>query len=260
MVEQGALSVALCQNKIIAMALVELKKVNFEYSKSPVVRDLDLAIENRQIVSIMGPSGCGKSTVLRLISGLEAPLSGECLFEGKNIERPSPKMRFSFQDFDAFPWKTVRNNLLLGGASENGGANAFDIEVLLQKIGLAGHENKYPAELSGGMRKRLALGRCLAGKPQVILLDEPFSSLDMDAKQEMYTLLQNLWNEWQCLFVIVTHDIHEALFLSRQIIISEPLPFRKKEIIEIPFSYPRDDSIITSSEFFSLASRLRHLL
>ncbi len=241
------------------MAIIELKRVSFAYSDSLVVKDLDLAIEDAEIVSIMGPSGCGKSTVLRLLAGLEKPRLGDCLFDGKALERPSPKLRFSFQDFDAFPWKTVRNNLLLGGASENGGANGSAVGDLLQKIGLAGHENKYPAELSGGMRKRLALGRCLAGKPRVILLDEPFSSLDVDARQEMYSLLQGLWDEWRCLFVIVTHDIHEAILLSRLVIISEALPFRKKEIMEIPFDYPRDDSIIGTSEYLSLASRLRHL-
>lgn len=241
------------------MALVELKNVSFAYSETLVVKDLNLAIEDAQIVSIMGPSGCGKSTVLRLLAGLEKPIFGDCLFDGKKIDRPSPNLRFSFQDFDAFPWKTVEDNLLLGGASKNERSNAFFIGDLLQKIGLAGHENKYPAELSGGMRKRLALGRCLAGKPRVILLDEPFSSLDVDARREMYSLLQELWNEWRCLFVIVTHDIHEAILLSRMVIISERLPFREKETIQIPFDYPRDDSIIGTSEYLSLASRLRHL-
>ncbi len=259
MAKQGALPVALRQHKTIDMALIELKKINFAYSKSPVVRDLDLAIEDGQIVTIMGPSGCGKSTVLRLLSGLEPPLSGKYLFEGITLECPSSKLRFSFQDFDAFPWRTVRNNLLFSGASEKGGGNAFNVGELLQKIGLTGHENKYPAELSGGMRKRLALGRSLAGKPRVILLDEPFSSLDVDAKQEMYSLLQDLWNEWRCLFVIVTHDIHEALILSHQIIISKALPFRKRKVINVPFNYPRDDSIISSSEYLSLTSHLRHL-
>jgi len=251
--------VALREYKAIAMAIVELKNVSFTYSDTLVVKDLNLAIEDVQIVSIMGPSGCGKSTVLRLLSGLEKPQSGECLFEGHILERPSQKLRFSFQDFDAFPWRTVKENLLLGGASENKHSTAFNVDDLLSKIGLVGHEKKFPAELSAGMRKRLALGRCLAGKPRVILLDEPFSSLDIDARQEMYRLLQDLWGEWRCLLIIVTHDVHEALILSRRVVVSEPLPFRKKEVIDVPFKYPRDDSIISTEQYLSLASRLRHL-
>ena len=241
------------------MALIELKNVSFSYSETLIVKNLDLTIEDKQIISIMGPSGCGKSTILRVIAGLEKPVSGKCLFKNKSVDRPSPDLRFSFQDFDAFPWKTVKNNLLFGGASENIDSEAFHIEKLLQKIGLIGNDNKFPAELSGGMRKRLALGRCLAGKPRVILLDEPFSSLDVDAKQKMYGLLQTLWSQWQCLVIVITHDIHEALVLSNQIIVSEHLPFRTREIIKVPFKYPRDDSIISSPEYVTLANRLRNL-
>ncbi len=242
------------------MAIIELQNVAFGYNDSPVVKNLDLSIEMGQIVSIMGPSGCGKSTVLRLLAGLEKPTSGSCLFDGRPLERPSPKLRFSFQDFDAFPWKTVRRNLLLGGAKVNGDGDGFDVDDLLTKIGLVGHDNKYPAELSGGMRKRLALGRCLAGKPQVILLDEPFSSLDVDARQEMYDLLQSLWTEWHCLFVIVTHDITEATILSQQVIVSESLPFRTKGIVDIPFGYPRCAALCSSTEFTAISQRIREIL
>ncbi len=242
------------------MAILELQNVSFSYSDSPVVSKLDLAIEAGGIVSIMGPSGCGKSTVLRLLSGLEKPTSGQCLFEGKSLDRPSPKLRYSFQDFDAFPWRTVRQNLLFGGACNHDSGSGIPVGELLKKIGLAGHENKYPAELSGGMRKRLALGRCLAGRPEVILLDEPFSSLDIDARQEMYDLLQSLWTEWHCLFVIVTHDIQEATILSKQVIVSESLPFRTKEVVGIPFNYPRCASLCSSAEFISLSQRLREIL
>lgn len=242
------------------MARVELTNVNFGYTKAPVVRGLDLAVEEGQIVSIMGPSGCGKSTVLRLIAGLERPTSGLFEFESLDLRRPSSLLRFSFQDYDAFPWRTVKQNLLLGGASEHASHTAFDVDDLLKKIGLAGHERKYPAELSGGMRKRLALGRSLAGKPHIVLLDEPFSSLDTDARHEMYDLLQALWAEWHCLIIIVTHDIHEAILLSRRVLISERLPFRIKGEVEVPFEYPRNESISASEGYSKLAHRIRELL
>lgn len=242
------------------MELVRLQSVDFTYTDTPVVRGLDLTFERGEIVSIMGPSGCGKSTALRLIAGLERPTGGVCLFDGAKLERPSPLLRFSFQDYDAFPWRTVRQNLLLGGASEHGSGNAFAVDDLLEKIGLAGHERKYPAELSGGMRKRLALGRSLAGKPHVVLLDEPFSSLDTDARHEMYDLLQALWAEWHCLIIIVTHDTHEAIMLSHRVVISEHLPFRVSGQIEVPFEYPRNESISTSEEYSAVADRIRKLL
>lgn len=252
--------VALCEHQAIDMAILELQKVSFSYSGTPVVSDLELAIEAGGIVSIMGPSGCGKSTVLRLLSGLEKPSSGRFLFEGKQMDRPSPKLRYSFQDFDAFPWRTVRQNLLLGGASVDGGGNGILVSELLEKVGLSRHENKYPAELSGGMRKRLALGRCLAGRPEVILLDEPFSSLDVDARQEMYDLLQSLWAEWHCLFVIVTHDIHEAIMLSERVIVSEAIPFRTKYIVEVPFEFPRSSSISERTEYLDIFREVRENL
>lgn len=242
------------------MALLEMMKVSFAYSGTPVVVDLDLEIDAGQIVSVMGPSGCGKSTVLRLLSGLETPDSGECRFDHRLLDRPSTLLRFAFQDFDAFPWRTVRQNLILGGAVDDGDDAVFDVVELIERIGLTGHEDKYPAELSAGMRKRLGLGRCLAGNPKVILLDEPFSSLDVDAKEEMYELLQTLWSEWHCLFVIVTHDIHEAILLSQQVVISEPLPFRVKRRIDVPFEYPRSNAIASSSRYISLSTSIRDLL
>lgn len=242
------------------MALLELRSTHFAYDDNPIVKGFDLDIDEGQIISIMGPSGCGKTTVLRLIAGLEIPTSGTCLFDGTSLEKPSPKLRYGFQDYDAFPWRGVRENLLLAGASKENNEKTFNIDDLLEKIGLAGHDNKFPAELSGGMRKRLALGRCLAAKPKLVLLDEPFSSLDIDAKCEMYALLQSLWSEWHCIFVVVTHDIHEAILLSQRVLISEPLPFRTKSIVDIPFQYPRDESISNTDEYLSIAHRIREFL
>jgi NitT/TauT family transport system ATP-binding protein len=165
------------------------------------------------------------------------------------------------QDFDAFPWRTVRQNLsLAGGLRGDSTEDAFGVDELLDKIGLAEHGNKYPAELSGGMRKRLGIGRCLAGKPKVILLDEPFASLDIDARNEMYGLVQSLWADWNCLFVIVTHNINEAVLLSKKIIISSMLPFRLKEIVPISLEYPRNGKILDSVEFLSIQQKIRQLL
>ncbi len=149
---------------------------------------------------------------------------------------------------------------MLGGASEQGGPDAFAVDDLLEKIGLVGHERKYPAELSGGMRKRLALGRSLAAKPHIVLLDEPFSSLDIDARHEMYDLLQALWAQWHCLIIIVTHDTHEAILLSHRVLISDRLPFRIRGEIKVDLPRPRRESISVSSEYLAVAHRIRELL
>jgi len=241
------------------MAIIQLDNVTFSYGENEIVKDVSFSIDMPQIVSIMGPSGCGKSTLLHLLSGLELPQAGKCLFEGKILDRPSSNLRYSFQNFDSFPWRTVRENLLLGGATSGDSQEVFNIDELICMVGLEGHEGKYPSELSGGMRKRLALGRCLAAKPWVILLDEPFSSLDVDARQEMYALLQHLWDEWKCVFIIVTHDVHEAIILSERVVVSKPLPFRVNDIIDISFSYPRDDTLINTREYLLYASKLRLL-
>lgn len=260
MAEPEDVPLVLREFKAIIMAILEFQNVSFRYGNSLVVSGMNFPFEDGRFITMMGPSGCGKSTVLRLMAGLERPSAGDCLFEGNPLERPSPKLRFSFQDFDSFPWKTVRQNLLLGGATDGGDGAAFDADGLINKIGLTGHEHKYPAELSGGMRKRLALGRCLAGKPKVILLDEPFSSLDVDARQEMYDLLQSLWTEWRCLIVIVTHDIHEAIMLSERIVISDKLPFRIKHVVEVPFEFPRKASISDTMEYIELFRKIRKSL
>ncbi len=165
---------------------------------------------------------------------------------------------FSFQDYDAFPWRTVEENLILAGAAQKENNSGFFVDELLNKIGLYDHREKFPAELSGGMQKRLALGRWIAGKPSIVLLDEPFASLDIDTRFEMYSLLQSLRHEWQCLFVIVTHNIHEAVYLCDEVIVSTHLPFQISSRFEVPFAYPRTEGIQESEDYIRLVSRVSH--
>lgn len=240
------------------MALIEFKEIFFNYTSDLIVSGLNFKLGESQIVGILGPSGCGKSTVLRLIAGLEKPTEGSILIDGKVKEPPIEGLRFSFQDFDAFPWRTVEENLILAGATREEKKLGFSVDELLNKIGLYEHRGKYPAELSGGMQKRLALGRWIAGKPDIVLLDEPFSSLDIDTRFEMYSLLQSLRLEEQCLFVIVTHNIHEAVYLCSEIIVSTHLPFQVKSRFEIPFDYPRTEDIQESEHYIRLVSHVSH--
>ena len=244
--------------EIEIMILIEFKEISFSYTSDLVVSELSLQLGKSQIVGVLGPSGCGKSTVLRLIAGLEKATEGSILYDGKAKEPPVEGLRFSFQDFDAFPWRTVEENLILAGATQDEKKTGFSVDELLNKIGLYEHRGKYPAELSGGMQKRLALGRWIAGKPDIVLLDEPFSSLDIDTRYEMYSLLQSLRLESECLFIVVTHNIHEAVYLCSEIIVSTPLPFRIKSRFEIPFGYPRTEEIQESEDYIRLVSHVSH--
>lgn len=237
--------------------LIEVRQVSFYYGERKIVDDASLSIDQNSIVAIMGPSGCGKSTLLRIISGLEKPATGICRFDEKEVKKSPKDLRYSFQDYDAFPWRTVEQNLCLFSRACG---NDDKTDELIKQIGLLGHGKKFPPQLSGGMRKRLALGRCIAGAPKGVLLDEPFSSLDLSSREDLHKLVLDLARQMDCTFVIVTHDINEAIFLSSRIFISTPLPFHVRKIIDVPFQYPRSPDIQRSREFENLYTEVRSLL
>lgn len=239
------------------MHMVEIKKVIFYYGSELVIDNLDVEVQSSEILTVVGPSGCGKSTFLRLIAGLEKPNNGEIIIhksEGKN-----QNLRFLFQDYDAFPWYTTWENVK-NLSSRNHYPSDEDVKNILQRVGLWDSRNKYPGELSGGMRKRLALARCLVTNPSLLLLDEPFSKLDVDTRYEMYTLLQELWHEFRQTIILITHDLHEAILLGTRILVSTPLPFKVRKLIEVQFQYPRTDSITTTPEYLDIMRTLRELL
>ncbi|HKQ04652.1 MAG TPA: ABC transporter ATP-binding protein [Blastocatellia bacterium] len=240
--------------------MIKLNQVSFCYSTHKIVQNLDLCIERESIMSIMGPSGCGKSTLLRLISGLELPSLGYISFDGEAVSYPPKDLRYSFQDYDAFPWLTVEENVLLSNKSLKRKDALSQTNDILKRVGLYDHRKKYPAQLSGGMRKRLALGRCIAGASKAILLDEPFSSLDVDARNDLHNLVLTLAKQIKCTFLIVTHDIEEAIFLSSKVVIATQLPFQIRAIVEIPFPYPRTEALLLLPEFQIISKRIRGLL
>jgi len=244
-------------NRKMNKVLVEIKKVCFSYGTELVVDHLDLKVRNAEILTVVGPSGCGKSTFLRLIAGLERPNSGKILIY--QSEKENKNLRFLFQDYDAFPWYTTWENVKKS-APKNQYPCDEEVKAILQRVSLWDSRNKYPGELSGGMRKRLALVRCLVVNPPLLLLDEPFSKLDVDTRYEMYTLLQELWQEYQQTIILVTHDLHEAIFLGSRILVSTRLPFSVRKIIDIPFQYPRTDSITTTQSYLQIMQDLRKSL
>lgn len=241
------------------MSLVEISKLNFAYDADPVILSVSLDIQRGTVISLLGPSGCGKSTLLRLVAGLEIPTDGQITFAADSRSRSTDLLRFLFQDYDAYPWLTVRENVRSGSGIEP--LPSIDaVDEMLHRVGLADSKGRYPAELSGGMKKRLALARCLIRRPALMLLDEPFSSLDFEAKCGLYNLVQNLWAENQSTVILVTHDPHEAILLSDRILVSAPKPFRVIEDISVGFDHPRVDSIINTVEYSKIRQQLTKAL
>jgi NitT/TauT family transport system ATP-binding protein len=240
------------------MPLVSISDVSFAYETEEVVSHVNLAIENGEIVSLVGPSGGGKSTLLRLIAGLEIPASGQITIDGTVAGRNRDALRYLFQDYDAYPWFTVWENVKRGSGSIPFPADQA-VQEILSQVGLATEAARYPGELSGGMRKRLALARCLVRHPRLLLLDEPFSSLDVDLRYQMYRLVQRLWAYAGCAVVLVTHDLQEAILLSNRILLLSGRPLHIKEIIEVPFPRQREENLSDTDDYQVLLRRVARL-
>lgn len=201
--------------------MIELKNVNYIVKEQPILVNISLNVNRGEVVCLMGPSGSGKSTLLKIISGLLRPSSGEVYINGVPLSGTLKNCFYNFQTYDSFPWLTVRENLKAHNVLEDD--NICD--HFLELLGLAEHRNKYPKEISTGMRKRLSLGRCFVSKPEVILLDESFSSLDTKTQLDMYALLLKQKKLINSTIILITHQIEEAVTLSDRILLSKKTPF-----------------------------------
>ncbi|MFC4101074.1 ABC transporter ATP-binding protein [Paenibacillus xanthanilyticus] len=220
--------------------LLELQNVTHVYvgdqGASMAVENISLSIGRGEFVSLVGPSGCGKTTVLSLLAGLLFPTKGAVLAGGEPVVRPSSKVGYMLQQDFLFPWRTILDNAAIG-LTLSGRRNAASlgaVRELLAELGLAGTEAKMPYELSGGMRQRVALARTLATEPDVLLLDEPFSALDMHIKLQLEDLVHATLAARGKTAVLVTHDLAEAAAMSDRIVVLDPNPGRIRAIFVIP--------------------------
>jgi len=224
-----------------------------------VLDGIDIDIHAGRLTCVVGPSGCGKTTLLRLIGGLAEPTAGEVLFEGLPVSGPGPERGMVFQEYALFPWRTVLANVSFGlqvGGMKRDEAHARADEYL-ETVGLTGHDDLYPKELSGGMKQRVAIARTLAVEPRLLLMDEPFASLDAQTRNGMQEFLVDLWTRTATTIVFVTHSVDEAVYLGQDIIGLSRRPARVVNTFENPLSYPRNR---TDEEFISLrASILEYL-
>ncbi|KGH45651.1 mannosyltransferase [Modestobacter caceresii] len=211
--------------------------------------DINLEFRTGSFTCIVGPSGCGKSTLLRILGGLETPTSGEVT---DHLEAGAvPKSAFVFQEHGVFPWLNVLQNVAFGEHMANVGKREREEHARhwIAEVGLTGFEQAYPHQLSGGMRQRIAIARAFATGSPSLLMDEPLGALDAQTRMLMQELLVRLWEAERKTVVLVTHAIEEALLLGDQIVMMSARPGRVKEVIDVPFSRPRDVAIEGTSEF-----------
>jgi NitT/TauT family transport system ATP-binding protein len=215
------------------MSKLVIKNLWKEYDHQVVLENISLTITSRSFVALVGPSGCGKSTFLRMLLGQEKQTRGEILLDGKPLpQEPGPDRGVVFQQYSVFPHLTILGNVLLGQEFSKAGVTGklfgaarrsaiSDAKAMIENVGLSGSEKKYPSQLSGGMRQRLALAQALIMQPKVLLLDEPFGALDPGIRADIHVLMKRLWNETQMTVVMVTHDLREAFTLASRVIAFE---------------------------------------
>lgn len=227
-----------------------------------VLQDVSLDVQEGEFVSFIGPSGCGKSTLLNIIGGLLPKTRGEVLFRGEIQDRPRREMGMMFQSPVLFPWRTVVDNVLLpieifGLDRKTYLAKAMEI---LGLVGLKGFERSYPRQLSGGMQQRAALSRVLIYDPDVLLLDEPFGSLDEFTRESLNLELLRIWAATRKTILFVTHNIGEAVFLADRVVVMTPRPGRVVRIVDIDLPRPRTREVMRTQRYADLVFEVRELL
>ena len=249
---------AAAHGNVLELRKVSKTFVNPDGQEFQAIRDVDLTVPDLpgrgEFRVFLCPSGCGKSTILNIVAGLLTPTTGQALLRGKPIAGPGPDRGMVFQNYSSYPWLTVLENVafglkLRGVAQEEREQTA---RSWIKKVGLGGSEKKYPGQLSGGMRQRVAIARTLAVKPQIILMDEPFGALDVQIRLGMQNLINELWEEIEGTILFVTHDIAEAVYLADKIHVLSSGPGTLVEEIEIDLPLHRTEDLKQTPRFREL--------
>ena len=244
--------------------IVEVKNVSKTYDNGvEALRDINLGFPKGQLSTLLGPSGCGKTTLLKIISGLIPRNSGEVLVNGKPVDGPGPERALVFQDFALLPWADVLRNVAFG--LELRGVERKQREEIARKyiveVGLKGFEHRYPAQLSGGMRQRVGLARALTVNADIILMDEPFSSVDEQTRRKFQEDLLDLLRQHQKTVIFVTHSIEEAAYLSDQIALLSPRPGTVSRVVKPDVDRGKSpDEIRRDRNYLDTVDELWHML
>ncbi len=227
-----------------------------------VLSPISFNVHRREFVSVIGPSGCGKSTLIRMLSGLETLSGGRFLLDGQEVIGPGADRGMVFQGYTLFPWLTVKKNVMFGLEINGCSGPAAEREALqwIDLVGLSHAADKYPSQLSGGMKQRVAIARSLANQPQILFMDEPFGALDPHTRCQMQAHLLQIWRNVDVTILFVTHDLDEAIYLSDRILVLKANPGEIQEFIEVPVPRPRRSEHLLSPEFLATRQRLEALI
>ena len=240
--------------------------VDFPTASGPmrVIDGVSLDIHQGEFVSIIGPSGCGKTTLMNIVGGFVKPTQGQVLLDEKPIEAPGPDRGVIFQEYGVFPWLTVRGNIEFGlrlrANREHAEQRAEIATRYMALMGLTDFADHFPKHLSGGMRQRLALARAYAVQPEFLLMDEPFGALDAQTRTAMQDLLLQVLATEGKTVLLITHSVDEAIYLSSRIVVVTARPARVRTVIDIPFAYPRSESVHEDHRFVALRATIRTLV
>jgi NitT/TauT family transport system ATP-binding protein len=247
-------------------AAVELRGVSKEFvareRRVLALQDIDLSIAHNEFAAILGPSGCGKSTLLNMVAGFDRPSGGQVRAGGAPVEAPDPSRGVVFQEAALFPWYTVWDNVTFGPRTMGVPAAQYrpKVEAYIDQVGLRGFERHYPAELSGGMKQRVGIARVLVMEPEVLLMDEPFGSLDAQTRLLMQELLLSVWERHHQTVLFVTHDIEEALLIADSVSVMTARPGRIKKRLVVNLPRPRSVEVTMSPVFNELKREVLALI
>lgn len=243
------------------MANIGVQKINKSYGGKKVLENISFDVKEGEIVSILGPSGCGKTTLLKCILGLEIPDNGSISIDSEKQQEWFRNKRIAYvpQKYANFNHLTVEQNILAALQNSIPDQNQ-KIDQILKNVGLEKHKKMYPCWLSGGMQQRLAFARALAQNSNIMACDESLNALDVETRHQMQELILELWSEGKKTILFVTHDVEEALFLSKRIIVMGTRPGTVREILDIPFSYPRKSTLRFDEEFQKIRRALFYII
>lgn len=247
--------------KFSGVAALELDQVSVSFGERTVIEKMDFSVRTGEFLCLVGPSGCGKTTLLRLLAGLMTPTTGEVRFDGKRISEPSLERAIVFQDYGRalLPWRTVSGNIALAMEALRVPASQRDsrIDELLKTTGLSHARDSFPNQLSGGMQQRVQIARCLAQKPKLMLMDEPFGALDAITRQHLQDEVAKLTRDHGTTVVFITHDLEEAIYLGDRVIVLSANPGRILEEVDVGIAHPR--SQLTTREDPRFLAHRHHL-
>ena len=251
----------------MAETVVEARHVVIRYGSGGeggvlAVDDMSLDIARGEFVTIVGSSGCGKTSFLYAIDGLLPIHGGEILVRGRAVDGPGHDRAVVFQEFGLFPWRSVLSNIAFGLEVRKvpKAQRLAKARALAELVGLTGFEERYPHELSGGMRQRVGIARALAIEPEILLMDEPFGALDAQTRESMQEELLRIWQSTGTTVVFVTHDIDEAVYLADRVVVMSARPGRLREIVPVDLPRPRPAEVKAEPRFVELRQHLWHLL